>query len=42
VVTAKRARSIAVESIVAGMALSGVAMGFAAFGWLSPVAGALI
>jgi len=42
VVTAKRARSIAVESIVAGMALSGLAMGFAALGWLSPVAGALI
>ena len=42
VVTAKRARSIAVESIIAGMALSGLAMGFAAFGWLSPVAGALI
>jgi len=31
VVIAKRARSIAVQSIVAGMALSGVAMGFAAF-----------
>jgi heavy metal translocating P-type ATPase len=42
VVIAKRARTIAVQSIVAGMALSGVAMGFAAFGWLSPVAGALI
>jgi heavy metal translocating P-type ATPase len=42
VVTAKRARSIAIESIIAGMALSGLAMGFAAFGWLSPVAGALI
>ena len=25
----------------AGMAMSGIAMGFAAFGWLSPVAGAL-
>jgi cation transport ATPase len=42
VVIAQRARTIAVQSIVAGMALSGVAMGFAAFGWLSPVAGALI
>ena len=42
VVTAKRAQSIALESIIAGMALSGLAMGFAAFGWLSPVAGALI
>lgn len=41
VVIAKRARVIAVQSIVAGMALSAVAMGFAAFGWLSPVAGAL-
>jgi hypothetical protein len=30
------------QSVVAGMALSGVAMGFAAHGWLSPVAGALI
>ncbi len=35
-----RAR-IALQSIVAGMAMSGVAMAFAAFGWLSPVAGAL-
>ena len=42
VVISKRARAIAVQSIVAGMALSGVAMAFAAFGWLSPVAGALI
>jgi hypothetical protein len=42
VVIAKRARSIAVQSIAAGMAMSGVAMGFAGFGWLSPVAGALI
>jgi len=37
---AKRARGIAIQSIVAGMALSGVAMAFAAFGLLSPVAGA--
>ena len=42
VVISKRARAIAVQSIVAGMALSGVAMAFAALGWLSPVAGALI
>ena len=42
VVISKRARAIAVQSIVAGMALSGVAMTFAALGWLSPVAGALI
>lgn len=38
---ARRARKIAIESIVAGMALSGIAMGFAAFGWLTPIAGAL-
>jgi soluble P-type ATPase len=38
---AKRARGIAVQSIVVGMALSGVAMGFAAAGWLPPIAGAL-
>lgn len=38
---AKRARGIAVQSIVAGMAMSGVAMGFAAIGWLPPIAGAL-
>ena len=41
VVIAKRARAIAIQSIGAGMAMSGIAMGFAAFGWLSPVAGAL-
>jgi soluble P-type ATPase len=38
---AKRARGIAVQSIVAGLVLSGVAMAFAAMGWLPPVAGAL-
>ncbi len=38
---AKRARGIAVQSIVAGMAMSGVAMAFAAIGWLPPIAGAL-
>ena len=37
---AKRARRIAMESIVAGLAMSGVAMGLAAIGWLPPVAGA--
>jgi heavy metal translocating P-type ATPase len=42
VVISKRARAIAIQSIVVGMALSGVAMGFAAFGGISPVAGALI
>ena len=41
VAIARRARSIAVESIAAGMALSGIAMLAAAFGWLTPVAGAL-
>jgi hypothetical protein len=41
VVIAKRARAIAVQSIVVGLGLSGVAMGLAAFGWLTPVAGAL-
>jgi heavy metal translocating P-type ATPase len=41
VVIARRARRIAIQSIVAGMSLSGLAMGFAAFGWLTPVAGAL-
>jgi heavy metal translocating P-type ATPase len=38
---ARRAHRIALESIVWGMALSGIAMGFAVFGWLTPVAGAL-
>ncbi len=41
VAIAKRARAIAMQSIVAGMALSGVAMLFAAVGWLPPIAGAL-
>jgi heavy metal translocating P-type ATPase len=38
---ARRSRRIAVQSIVVGMSLSGVAMIAAAFGWLTPVAGAL-
>jgi heavy metal translocating P-type ATPase len=38
---ARRTRGIAVQSIVAGMGLSGVAMAAAAVGWLPPVAGAL-
>jgi hypothetical protein len=38
---ARRARRIAVQSMVAGMAMSGVAMAAAAMGWLTPVAGAL-
>lgn len=41
VTIARRARHIALQSIVVGMALSGIAMGFAAFGLLTPVAGAL-
>jgi hypothetical protein len=41
VAIAKRARTIALQSIVVGLSLSGIAMGFAAFGWLPPVAGAL-
>jgi heavy metal translocating P-type ATPase len=41
VTIARRARRIAIQSIVAGMGLSGVAMVFAAFGWLTPIAGAL-
>ena len=40
-VIARRARGIAVQSIVAGMTLSGIAMLAAAFGWLTPVASAL-
>jgi soluble P-type ATPase len=39
---AQRTRSIAVESMVLGMSLSMVAMGFAAFGYLAPVAGAVL
>ncbi len=39
---AKRARGIAVQSIVAGLSLSGIAMAAAAVGLITPVAGALI
>ncbi|EJW12107.1 Lead, cadmium, zinc and mercury transporting ATPase [Rhodovulum sp. PH10] len=39
---ARRATGIATQSIVAGMVLSGLAMGAAAAGWLSPVAAALV
>jgi len=39
---AKRSRGIALESIVAGMGLSLIAMGFAAAGEITPVLGALI
>lgn len=38
---ARRSRQIALQSIIIGMGLSGVAMVVAAFGWLEPVAGAL-
>jgi heavy metal translocating P-type ATPase len=38
---ARRTRSIALQSIAVGMALSGLAMIAAALGWLTPVAGAL-
>ncbi|HWB45004.1 MAG TPA: heavy metal translocating P-type ATPase [Hyphomicrobiaceae bacterium] len=41
VVIAKRTRGIAMQSVVAGMAMSGAAMLVAAAGWLPPVAGAL-
>jgi hemerythrin-like domain-containing protein len=38
---AKRAHAIALQSIVAGMSMSALAMGFAAVGYLPPIAGAL-
>src|SRR5487761_2014598 len=38
---ARRALRIATESIVVGLALSGVAMAAAALGWLPPIKGAL-
>jgi len=39
---AQRSRRIAIESAVAGVALSAIAMAFAAFGLLPPVQGALL
>ena len=42
IMIAQRARRIAVESIVAGMSLSGVAMLAAAIGWLLPVPAAIL
>ena len=39
---AKRARRIAVQSILAGLTMSGIAMAAASVGWLPPVAAALI
>lgn len=41
VVVARRARGIALQSILAGMMMSGAAMLFAAAGFLPPIAGAL-
>lgn len=41
VAIARRTRGIAMQSIIVGMALSGVAMLAAAWGWLTPVAGAI-
>jgi len=41
ILIARRARHIAVQSVIAGMALSGVGMVLATFGMLSPVAGAV-
>jgi P-type E1-E2 ATPase len=42
VTIARRTRAIAMQSIVAGLALSGIGMVFAAFGLITPVAGALL
>lgn len=39
---ARRSRSIALQSVYVGIGLSLVAMGFAAFGYLKPVAGAFL
>jgi heavy metal translocating P-type ATPase len=41
VTIAKRTHGIALQSIIAGMGMSAVAMGIAAFGFLPPIAGAL-
>jgi heavy metal translocating P-type ATPase len=38
----RHALRVARQGIIAGMGMSGVAMGFAAFGYLSPIAGALL
>ncbi|MBJ7457334.1 MAG: heavy metal translocating P-type ATPase, partial [Thermoleophilia bacterium] len=38
----RRSLAIARQSVIAGMSLSGVAMVVAAFGYLPPVAGALV
>jgi len=39
---AHRSRAIAIESVIGGMGLSVLAMGFAAFGYLPPLAGAVL
>jgi heavy metal translocating P-type ATPase len=39
---ARRSRRVALQAIAVGMGLSGIAMGFAAAGWLTPLAGALV
>jgi heavy metal translocating P-type ATPase len=41
VAIAKRTHRIALQSVFAGLAMSGMAMCFAAVGWLPPIAGAL-
>lgn len=41
-VIARRTRRIALESVWVGMGLSGIAMGFAAAGFIAPVAGAIL
>jgi heavy metal translocating P-type ATPase len=38
----RRTRAIALQSAVGGMALSLIGMAFAAFGWITPVAGAVL
>jgi heavy metal translocating P-type ATPase/RND family efflux transporter MFP subunit len=42
VVIARRTRAIAMQSIIVGMTLSGATMAAAAFGYVTPIAGALI
>jgi soluble P-type ATPase len=39
---ARRSRRVALQAIALGMAMSGVAMVFAALGWLTPLAGAIL
>ncbi len=42
IAVARRTRGIALQSVLAGMALSGLGMAAAAVGWLPPLAGALV